>query len=267
MNDALDALSGTLARGLHPGYVLPVLAGLALAVLFPSGTVFRDPALRRKYQRIQLATLFGALVGAKLAAIVGDLRWPIEAVSASDLLHVGRSITGGLLFGFLTAEVLKRLAGFREPPNDRFATVLPFSIAIGRVGCLIVGCCPGLPTDAWLALPDEHGVMRHPTALYDLLFHLALGIAFVVLLRRGGALRGRFFALHMLLYGIFRFAIEPLRDTRTYVLGLSAYQVFALCLFACGLYGLFRTLPKPSTSPPNPSDMRDDRPEPPAELA
>lgn len=256
-----------LDRGFHPGYVLPVLAGLALAVLFPSGTVFRDPAVRRKYQRIQLATLFGALVGAKLAAAVGDLRWPLEPVTAHDLLHVGRSITGGLLFGFLTAEALKRLAGFREPPNDRFATVLPFSIAIGRVGCLLVGCCPGLPTDSFLALPDADGVMRHPTALYDLLFHLVLGIVFVVLLRRGGVLRGRFFALHILLYGIFRFAIEPLRDTRSYALGMSAYQIFALLLFACGLYGLVRKLPAPSSADPPPSESRDDRPEPPAELA
>lgn len=244
----------TISRGFHPGYVIPVLLGLGLAIAFPSGVVFRDPETRRRYQRIQLATLIGALVGAKFAAIVGDLRWPIEPVDASAILRTGRSITGGLLFGFLTAETLKRVFGFHEPPNDRFATVLPFSIAIGRVGCLLVGCCPGLPTESWLALPDADGVMRHPTALYDLLFHLVLGITFVLLLRRGNVLRGRFFAMHLVSYGVFRFAIEPLRDTRQYALWMSAYQLFALAMFACGVYGMLRRIPPPSTSSENADD-------------
>jgi phosphatidylglycerol:prolipoprotein diacylglycerol transferase len=259
----VDDFFTVVARGFHPGYVIPVLAGLALAALFPSGAVIRDPAVRRTYQRIQLATLIGALIGAKFAAIVGDLRWPIEPADSHAIFQTGRSITGGLLFGFLTAEILKPLFGYREPPNDRFATVLPFSIAIGRVGCLLVGCCPGLPTQAWLALPDEHGVMRHPTALYDLLFHLTVGIAFVFLLRRPGLLRGRFFALHLLLYGVFRFAIEPLRDTREYLLGMSAYQLFALALVACGVFGLRRRL-APPTMPAGPPD---ERPESTPELA
>jgi len=254
----MDALLDRLSRGFHPGYVVPVLAGLLLAVLFPSGASIRDPQLRAKYRRIQLGTLLGAIVGAKIAAIVGDLRWPIESADASAVLSVGRSITGGLLFGFLTAEVLKRLADYHEPPNDRFAAVLPFSIAIGRVGCILVGCCGGMPTDSWLALPDEHGVMRHPTALYDLLFHLTLGIAFVVLLRRR-MLRGRLFALHLCLYGVFRFAIEPLRDTRVYALGFSAYQLFALALLACGIFGLTRRLPPSSIA-------TDERTEPALEL-
>lgn len=246
-------MTETIARGLHPGYVLPVLAGLALAVLFPSGRAIVDPAARRRYQGLQLATLIGALLGAKFAAIVGDLRWPIEPIEGPGALFAtGRSITGGLLFGFLTAELLKPAFGHREPPNDRFATVLPFSIAIGRVGCLAVGCCNGVETESWLAWPDEHGVMRHPTALYDLLFHLALGVTFVALLRRG-ALEGRLFALHLLAYGGFRFAIEPFRDSRGYLGPFSAYQLFALAMIACGVFGMSRRLP----SRPAPGETSD----------
>lgn len=243
-----------ILRGFHPAYVLPVLAGLALAILFPSGRAIADPAARRRYRGLQLATLIGALIGAKLAAVVGDLRWPIDPIGGPEALFAtGRSITGGLLFGFLTAEILKPAFGHREPPNDRFATVLPFSIAIGRVGCFFAGCCNGLPTESWLALPDEHGVMRHPTALYDLGFHLVLGATFVVLLRRAdrgwGALRGRLFAIHLLAYGVFRFAIEPLRDSRPYLGPLSAYQLFAVAMIACGVFGLLRRLPAASPVP------------------
>src|SRR5689334_16920503 len=61
----------TLQRGFRPAYVIPVLAGLALALLFPSSKAIADPIARRKYRLLQLCTLFGALGGAKLAAIVG----------------------------------------------------------------------------------------------------------------------------------------------------------------------------------------------------
>jgi prolipoprotein diacylglyceryltransferase len=90
-------------------------------------------------------------------------------------------------------------------------------------------------------MADAEGVLRHPAALYDLLFHVVLGAIFIALLRRG-ILKGRLFAVHLLAYGVFRFAIEPLRETRDYLGPLSAYQLFALAMVGCGLYGLTRRL-------------------------
>jgi len=245
-----DELAARLENGFHAGYVIPVLAGLLLAAIFPASRGIADPVERTKYRWIQALTLIGALLGAKLAAIVGDLGWPLEPVGPDAALRVGRSITGALLFGFLTAELLKKPFGYTTPPNDRFAMILPFSIAIGRVGCMLVGCCGGRPTDSFLALPDEHGVMRHPTALYDLVFHLGLGVAFVVMQRRG-LMKHRLFALHLVLYGVFRFGIEPLRASRLFIGPLSAYQLFALAMIACGAWSLGRVYPsaKPQTSP------------------
>lgn len=233
------------SEGFHPEYVIPVLLGLGLAILFPSGRAIRDPEARKSYRLIQLATLIGALLGAKFAAIVGDLGWPFEPLPESPLFATGRSITGALLFGFITAELVKPLFRYREPPNDRFATVLPFSIAIGRVGCLLAGCCNGVATDFPIALPDAEGVMRHPTAIYDLLFHVGLGLTFLAMGKRG-VMQHRFFALHLVAYGIFRFAIEELRDSREYALSLSAYQFFALAMVACGIFGLTRSFGAPS---------------------
>lgn len=244
-----EQLAERLENGFHAGYVVPVLAGLLLAALFPSSRGIADPVARSKYRWIQALTLIGALVGAKFAAIVGDLGWPLEPVGLDAVFLVGRSITGALLFGFLTAELLKIPFDYETPPNDRFAMILPFSIAIGRVGCMLVGCCGGRETDSLLALPDEHGVLRHPTALYDLLFHLALGIAFVVMQRRG-VMKHRLFALHLVLYGLFRFAIEPLRDSRLYAGPFSAYQLFAVAMIVCGLWSLRRNTPSTSTSVP-----------------
>jgi phosphatidylglycerol---prolipoprotein diacylglyceryl transferase len=227
------------AHGYQPAYVVPVLLGLALTVLFPASRAFPDPRQRMIYRIVQLCTLIGAVIGAKLTAVVVDLRWPLEALPPDALFRTGRTLTGGLLFGFLTAELLKPLAGHREPPNDRFAAVLPFSIAIGRVGCLLSGCCQGIAWEGPWAVRDADGVLRHPTALYDLLFHVALGGLFVFFLRTGRH-RHRLFAFHLIGYGVFRFLIEWIRVSPIYALHLTGYQIVSLLLIACGAWSLWR---------------------------
>jgi phosphatidylglycerol:prolipoprotein diacylglycerol transferase len=227
---------------LRLGYAVPVGCALLLALGFPSSRAIADPESRRIYRRLQLATLFGAVIGAKLAALWGDLGWPGSWSEFSmDLFVVGRSVTGGLIGGFLTAEILKPFFQYREPPNDRFAAVLPFSLAIGRVGCFIEGCCAGRPWNGPWALADEHGVMRHPAQLYELFFQLAIGIVFVALLKRG-RLKGRLFALYLVVYGLLRFATEFLRDTPRLDVGVSRYQILALVMIALGAIAMRRMI-------------------------
>jgi phosphatidylglycerol:prolipoprotein diacylglycerol transferase len=223
------------------GYVVPVGCALLLALGFPAARAIEDPEARRTYRWLQLATLVGAVIGAKLAALWGDLG---GISSWTDIFSVGRSVTGGLLGGFFTAELLKPLLHYRQPPNDRFAAVLPFSLAIGRVGCFIEGCCAGRPWNGPWALPDENGVLRHPAQLYELGFQLLAGVALVILLRRK-QMRGRLFALYLCVYGLFRFATEFVRDTPRFDgMFLSRYQVLALLMIAVGAgWGLRRSLP------------------------
>src|SRR5205807_386296 len=116
----------------------------------------------------------------------------------------GRSITGALLFGFLFAELAKPMIGYELPPNDRFAALLPFTIGIGRIGCLLAGCCGGLPYDGWCAIAGPDGTPRYPTQLLEMLFQFTTGICFVVMVRRGW-LFGRLFSVYLMAYGVFRF--------------------------------------------------------------
>ncbi len=94
-------------------------------------------------------------------------------------------------------------------------------------------------SEMWWALPDAHGVGRHPTALIDLLFHVGLGGALVALYR-SGRLRHRLFALHLIAYGAFRFFLEFLRTTPEYALGLTGYQLVSLALILAGLVSGWR---------------------------
>ena len=212
-------------------YVLPVLLGILVLVFWP---VTRGMSDKRRYWQLQLITLLGALAGAKLVVLTGDRFWPVVPLHGwTDFLTSGRSIVGGLIFGFLAAETAKPLLGYTQPPNDRFAAVLPFSIAIGRIGCFLQGCCAGLPHEGVLSMTDARGVARYPTQLFEAAFHIAFGIAAIVVVRRG-LLRGRVFATYLIAYGAFRFLTEFIRVTPRVLHGFSVYQAWCLVMIALG---------------------------------
>jgi len=214
-------------------YVVPVVIALLVLVAWPvtKGMATRD---KRRYWLLQALTLLGAVAGAKLVVLTGDRLWPVVPLHGwSDVLTSGRSIIGGLIFGFLTAEIAKPLLGYTLPPNDRFAAVLPFSLAIGRIGCWLQGCCAGLPHEGPLSMTDSSGVARYPTQLLEALFHVAFGIAAVMIVRRG-LLQGRVFATYLMAYGLFRFFTEFIRETPRVVHGFSVYQAWCLVMIALG---------------------------------
>ena len=239
MAATVTVIAATWAPPIHPAYALAMLAAVALGLLFPVSRGIDDRAERRAYWRMQVVTLLGGVVGAKLAVVFGETGWPFgPAPQWRALLWTGRSITGGLIGGFLAAEVAKQVTGYPRPPNDRFAALVPFSIAVGRVGCLVEGCCRGVPWDGWCSVRYDDGVPRHPTQLYEIAFNLVAGVAFIWMVRRG-ILFGRVFALYLVAYGAFRFATEYVRDTPKGTLALagpllSGYQVLAALMAALG---------------------------------
>jgi prolipoprotein diacylglyceryltransferase len=215
-------------------YSATALAGLLLALFLPSSRRTVAPAARRSYVVLQIATLLGAVVGAKLAFLAGDLGWPLARVAWDDVVFSGRSITGGLLGGFVCAELAKVPLRYRELPNDWFATKLPLSVAVGRVGCVLAGCCRGTPGDYPLAFVYSDGVARFPAQLCELLFQIVAFFAAWLAFRKG-ALKGRVFAAYMIAYGAFRFFLEAMRDTHKLASGVSVYQLVSVALVAAGL--------------------------------
>jgi phosphatidylglycerol:prolipoprotein diacylglycerol transferase len=219
----------------RPFYLFASISAIALALLFPVTRHIRSRALKWEYYRIQGLTILGAITGAKISVLVGDLHWPWVAMPDWTLLVTsGRSITGALIGGFLTAEVAKPLLGYSMPPNDRFAAILPFSIAVGRVGCALSGCCAGIPYDGFCAVRDSAGLPRFPSQWYEALFHTAAGLVFLVMVKRGWFF-GRIFSLYLVVYGVFRFFSEITRETPKNFGGYSAYQGFALLMILLGI--------------------------------
>lgn len=223
-------------------YALPVLLAIGVAVAWPVSRHITSAEEKQRYWTLQGLTLIGAVIGAKLVVLTGDRFWPAVPLHQwSDIFLEGRSIVGGLIFGFLTAEAAKPLLGYKLPPNDRFAAVIPFSVAIGRIGCHLQGCCLGLPHDGTLSVIDRNGVARYPAPLIEVAFQLAIGVLFIAIVRRR-MLHGRVFAVYLMAYGVFRFLTEFIRDTPRTQYGLSVYQFWCVLMIALGAisYGLRR---------------------------
>lgn len=219
---------------IHPSYAIPILAALLLGVMFPVARHLTDGRERRQYYLLQLITFVSAIVGAKVVFLFAEYGWPLQPIDDwPAMFFSGRSIVGALLFGLLGAELAKPLVKYTLPPNDRFAALLPFTIAIGRVGCLMSGCCRGVPTDSPLAIHYADGVARHPAQVYEMIFHLVAGITAIWLIRHQ-QFRGSVFSLYLIAYGGYRFASEFIRETPIVFSGWSAYQWLSLVMIAVG---------------------------------
>ncbi|MDD4859106.1 MAG: prolipoprotein diacylglyceryl transferase [Dehalococcoidales bacterium] len=114
--------------------------------------------------------------------------------------------------------------------------------ALGRVGCLLNGCCYGVECNlAWSVMysnPETFapiGVPVHPTQIYEIIFLL---IAFVILMFLRGRFRpdGSLFVIYLGIYSIWRFGIGFLREGRAFFFDMQQAQVVALAVVALTVY-------------------------------
>ena len=202
--------------------------------------------------KIYLGGLAGAMVGAKIVYLLSEGRADQGRPDFWMRVLVGRSVLGGLLGGYAAVELVKKLVRFRESTGDRFAAVLPLSIAIGRVGCLNYGCCLGKPCDpAWYTLNDREGVARWPSVPLEIAFNLAAFATFYFL-RRKGLAKGCHFFIYLISYGIFRGAHEFLRDTPRLVGPFSGYFFVSALLVILGARGCWRRSRQIANQAPHP---------------
>jgi len=200
---------------------------------------------RERVMDLGIWIIISALVGAKLLLLVVDYR-PFLANPRSivDLLRSGGVFYGGLIAAVTVALVY--IWRHRMPmwtTTDVFAPGIALGHVVGRLGCLLAGCCFGRPTSVpWaISFHDPNafatsgtplGVSLHPTQLYEAGAE-ALILAFLLAFeRRGRPFPGRTFWSYMLLYGVSRFIIEFYRgDPRGTVFdALSTSQFVSVIL-------------------------------------
>ena len=211
-------------------YTLLLVGGIVLSLVIWMRLARREPRLVAIY----FGALLGAFTGAKLVflAAEGWLFW--NSPDRWLIWATGKTILGALLGGYGGVEIAKKVAGYSKPTGDLFAIVAPIGIILGRIGCLLHGCCLGqVCKPHWWTLNDAQGLHRWPAVPFEIGFN---GVAVVVfwLLRRKGVLPGQLFHLYLVAYGAFRFVHEFFRATPRISYGLSGYHVAALACIALG---------------------------------
>jgi phosphatidylglycerol:prolipoprotein diacylglycerol transferase len=207
-----------------------------------------------KVMDLGIYLIIAALVGAKLMLVVVDFDYfrsqPRELLS---LVRAGGVFYGGLLAALGVAILLVRRYRLRIwTTADLFAPGIALGHVVGRLGCLMAGCCYGTPTTMpWgitftnpLAASNVGtplGIPLHPTQLYDAGAELLILIVLVATERRGKPFEGRTFWLYMLFYGVSRFIIEFYRgDDRGTIMGVSTSQFMSLLIVPFAVLMLVR---------------------------
>ncbi len=193
---------------------------------------------------MMLAGLVGAaLVGQALVGKQGSLSRPFGYFGG--VLGI---IAAGWVLSFHTGGVLLVLTAF--------CLAGPWVQAIGRLRCIVQGCCHGMPAprsrgivvnnphSRVLSLAGFGGIPIYPTQLYSILGNLFLGLLLVRLWRAQASMT-LISGLYLTLAGAVRFFEEGYRGepmTRV-VAGLRLYQWFAVGMYAAGMVAMMFDAP------------------------
>jgi prolipoprotein diacylglyceryltransferase len=190
--------------------------------------LFPPPHPARLTTLEQFTLALAAFVGGTLAAKLPFV-WTSEAGfwDWAAWTADGKTITTGLVGAYLAVEVTKFVLGIRAKTGDGLAAPLAVALAVGRWACFVNPCCFGAPTTLPWGVDFGDGVLRHPTQLYESLFH-AVWAATLVRLNSRDALRYQRLKLYLLAYCGFRFAIEFIRVEPKWVGPLTYYQVVVM---------------------------------------
>ena len=210
---------------------------------------------------LTVACVIGSIAGARLLFVLVNYRYYAE--NPAEIIRIdqgGLVFYGGFFGAFLSTGWLMRR---RKLPfwriSDIFALAIPIGQAVGRMGCLVNGCCFGHPTESRPAIQytnqavegiidaqirrgelkpdgfDTQCLPVVPSQIYQGLVNVGIFFALIVAARYIKR-PGRLFALFMILYAASRFVNEFNRgDYLTYHFGLTPAQVICLFVLPAGI--------------------------------
>lgn len=251
---AIDLFS--IGRFTVHGYGLMIGIGFLAAVFVGSYLAKKSGLSDNDFVNMAMFVLIIGFLGGKLLHVIVEFRAFLED-PLSVIGSEGFVVYGGIITGIATIYAycrIKKLEFIRY--IDLFAASVPINQALGRIGCLLAGCCYGKRTTSGFSLvfPERccapAGVPLLPTQPIMAAGNFVIFSVLVVLWLRGyDKKKGLMTSLYLIMYSVGRFFIEFLRDDERGSVGvLSTSQFISLFIFAAGSVLLFITLSKDKRS-------------------
>ncbi|MGA1875502.1 MAG: prolipoprotein diacylglyceryl transferase [bacterium] len=239
--------------------------GFFIAVAFITGIFWASREAERlgeepeKIMDLGFYLIISAIIGARLLFVFLNVKeYLAHPLNIFKIWEGGLVFHGGLIFGLLAGFLYVKghhLSIWKF--TDIIAPALALGQSIGRIGCLMAGCCYGKETTCpWgivftdpnsLAVQNVH---LHPTQIYSSVCVFSLFI-FLLWLRKRKSFEGQIFWTYVALYSVARFIIDFFRgdELPAFFHIFSFTQVLSLALFISALYSLWIFKRKALTRP------------------
>jgi len=251
-------------------YGIWLALGMLFALFAASRLAAREGIPKDRIYDLGLWTLVGGLVGSKVLMVLVE---PGVQIFTLDFLRSGGVVYGGIIGGFITVALLVRR--YKLPfwkVADAFAPAVALGQAFGRQGCFAAGCCWGKETHLPIGVhftdlgheytgvpvygPDHTDLFLYPTQLIES-FSMFAVFAFLFWLHKRKKFDGQILIIYGIIYSIFRFLIEFIRDDPrgdlfglTTATGLSTSQLASLVVAAAMIIFLIWRMRRVDTTAP-----------------
>jgi phosphatidylglycerol:prolipoprotein diacylglycerol transferase len=217
----------------------------------------RGPLDSEYVQELAMWGIIWGLVGSRLGWVLWNFsEYMADPLRMFNLREGGMTILGGIILPSIVLTITCRRRG-TDVRNvlDGFAGPLLLGMAIGRIGCVLHGCCQGALCDAGFpgALTYPQGTFspgvplgpRYPAQFFEAAADLVLMSGIIWLLPRI-RFAGQAFWTTLMGYGLIRFCNEFVRADGKQMGILSLAQWVALGMFLFGIAGLLGMFGKPA---------------------
>ena len=231
-------------------YNTAIMIGIGLFLYLANKNPIRAQLMSRSdFFNLCAESAVAAIVGGRLLHVISSSSQYPDLYSVLSIWDGGLSILGALIavVAYSTWATYKKGISFFAV-GDLVALYLPLVHAAGRLGCFLVGCCYGAPTDLmWAVTYTDPRVMAplkcalHPSQLYSSALYLLLFLGLWIYSKSSSAksshssvrTAGTLTCLYIMGMSFERFIIDFFRGDRVIISTspLSLYQWVAIALF------------------------------------
>jgi len=209
-----------------------------------------DPIERERRIYVLTGAALGAVLGMRIIGALEDVPAWLAAPSFWLYFYGNKTLVGALLGGLAGVELVKKMACEKAHTGDLFTYPLILGMIIGRIGCFSAGVqeqAYGIPSQLPWAMDLGDGVLRHPVALYEILFLLLLWVGIAQAAKRYQLPQGGLFRLFLISYLLFRFLLDLIKPGWRYFFGLGTIQL--ACIGGLLYYSAYILHPASITGP------------------